>query len=63
MLGAIDNRPTDNEEKIKEEGYELQYDHPEERVQLGDTEMIVAMKLGLDDFSNVTQVQFVIASI
>jgi len=32
-------------------------------MKLLDTEMIVALKLGLDEYSNVVQMQFVIAQI
>jgi len=39
----------------------LQYDYPEERMMLLDSEMIVALKLGLDEYFNVVQMQFVIA--
>ena len=61
LLGAIDNRPSENETDVVQDGYELQYDYPEERMMLLDSEMIVALKLGLDEYSNVVQMQFVIA--
>jgi len=34
-------------------GYHLQEDRPEEDIILDDTEMIVGIKMGIDDYSNV----------
>lgn len=53
LLGAIDNRPSENDEDLHAGGYHLQQDSPEEDIMLDDTEMIVGIKMGLDDYSNV----------
>jgi len=53
LLGAIDNRPSENDDDLMSGGYQLQEDRPEEDIILEDTEMIVGIKMGIDDYSNV----------
>lgn len=60
LVGFANNRPGDDEEQVAQEGYELKQENDEELLELAADEVIVSLKLGLDDYSNIVNVQFVL---
>ena len=62
-VGFVNNRPDEDQQLISDEGYELKQENDEEVCNIDQDEVIVSMKLGLDEYSNIVNVQFVLAKL
>lgn len=63
VVGFVNNRPGDDPEQVAQDGYELKQENDEQEFYIDENEVIISLKLGLDDYSNIVNVQFIIGKL